>query len=438
MNLTALPTRPFQIVVMAIFALLAVVGLVLFASFTNFGGSGAKVGTVTIWGILPVDAVTKELDTIRQTDKSYQAVKYVQRSADTFDADLANAIASGGGPDLVLISQEQLNAERSKLNVIPFSVFSQRSYLDTFVPISELYLTDSGTYGFPLVVDPLVLYFNRPLLSNVGVAQPPSTWEAVTGLAPRLTQKAGGQITQSAIAMGDYNNIPNARALISALLFQSGSPIVTLSTNGALRSALGTSLNAGSFGTSPAESAMSFYTQFADPAKTVYSWNRALPDARQNFIAGSVVLYPGFASERPLLSAANPNLDFDMTVIPQPSVSQSRSTYGKVYALAIPKASRNPSGALLVARLLAGKVYALDLAHTLSMAPAQRTSLAPASNDRFQAVYYPEALVSKGWLSPLPTVTDGIFSAMIGNITSGTLSVRDALDKANQALDAAL
>lgn len=437
MNMPSIPTRPFQIIVFGIFILLALGGLVLFANYSGIGGSGAKVGTVTIWGVLPADAMNIELDALKASNKDYGTVTYVQKSSDSFDAVLANAIASGVGPDLVLISQEELLAERSKLSVIPFSVISQRTFLDTFLPIDELFLTDKGTYGIPLVVDPIVLYYNRTLLSSSGVAQPPSTWEAVTGLAPRLTLATGGQIIRSAIALGDYANIPAARGIVSLLLFQSGSPITSLS-NGAVRSALTTSANGSTFGVSPAESALSFYTQFADPAKTVYSWNRSLSDARQTFIAGDLALYIGYASEAPFLSAANPNLDFDMAKVPQPSTSQSRATYARAYVFAIPKASKNSTGALTVARTLAGKDLVMKASAALSMAPAQRALLIPANNDKFQAVFYPDALVAKGWLSPLPATTDTIFAAMIGNITSGRLSVRDALAKADQALDSSL
>jgi ABC-type glycerol-3-phosphate transport system substrate-binding protein len=195
------------------------------------------------------------------------------------------------------------------------------------------------------------------------------------------------------------------------------------------------SSSAGSTGASPAESAVSFYAQFADPAKTVYSWNGSLPDARQVFTTGDVALYLGFASEEPFIAAANPNLDFDMAVMPQPATSQARMTYGKAYAFAIPRATRNSSGSITVARAFMVSDIATAAARRLSMAPAQRALLAPQANDRFPAVFYPEALTAKGWLSPLPATTDAIFAAMIGNISSGRTNVQDALDKANQALD---
>src|SRR6266481_2705311 len=275
MNLPTLPNRPFQIIVFGVFILFAIVGLFLFANFTGFGTTAAKIGTVTIWGVLPEGAVSPELDALKAQQKEYANVQYVQKPADTFDAVLSDGIASGIGPDVILISQEQLLAEKNKLNVIPFSVISERAYLASFVPLTELFLTSQGTYGIPFTVDPLVLYYNRTLLSSAGIAMPPSTWEAITGLAPRLTQKNGAQVVKSAIALGSYQNVPNASAILSLLFFQAGSPITTLS-NGTVRAALTQSTAGNTVGVNPAESALSFYTQFADPAKTVYSWNGSL------------------------------------------------------------------------------------------------------------------------------------------------------------------
>ena len=151
-----------------------------------------------------------------------------------------------------------------------------------------------------------------------------------------------------------------------------------------------------------------------------------------------MALYIGYASEEPFLAAANPNLDFDMTTVPQPSVSQFRATYGLAYAFAIPKATRNYSGAVTVARAFTAKDVAAQSARAVSMAPAQRGLLTPAVNDKYPAVFYPEALTAKGWLSPLPATTDSIFAAMIGNISSGRNTTQDALSSANQALDSAL
>jgi ABC-type glycerol-3-phosphate transport system substrate-binding protein len=127
-----------------------------------------------------------------------------------------------------------------------------------------------------------------------------------------------------------------------------------------------------------------------------------------------------------------------MAPVPQPSRSTARTTYGLVYALAIPKASKNPVGAYSTAMTLASRELAPAGAQGLSMVPAARAALIPAADDRYQPVYYPEALVAKGWLSPSPAKTDTIFAAMIGNITSGRYDVGQALTTAEQALNSAL
>jgi hypothetical protein len=72
------------------------------------------------------------------------------------------------------------------------------------------------------------------------------------------------------------------------------------------------------------------------------------------------------------------------------------------------------------------------------MAPARRDSLSPASGDLYEPVYYPEALIATGWLSPMPSETDRIFGTMVNSIAMGKASVSTALSTASQSLDAAL
>ena len=265
----------------------------------------------------------------------------------------------------------------------------------------------------------------------------PASWEAVTGLAPTLTHSSKAGISQSAVAFGSYANVENARAILSLLFLQTGSAITQVTSAGP-RSTLQQSANGSITGVSPISAALNFYTQFADPSRTVYSWNASFTSARQAFLAGNLALYIGFASEQPQLQAANPNLIFDMAPIPQPLTASTKIDYGEAYAFAIPKASRNQSGALLAAYALAGIKTLPIAAQGLSMAPANRSLLVPSASDIYSPVYYPEALVATGWLSPAPATTDSIFSAMITNITSGKYNASAAVNSADQALTAAL
>ncbi len=217
--------KPFQIILLVVFGLLALLGLVVFANFGGFGSGGAKIGTVTIWGTVPQARMDTVINALRSEGQEYAGVSYSEKPAASFDASLADAIASGNGPDLILISQESLISEQNKLQVVPFSTVSQRTYLDTYLPIDELFLSSNGTYGIPFAVDPLVLYYNRSMLTSAGVAVPPSTWEAITGLAERMTVAQGGTVSVSTVPFGTYDNVQNARAIVSLLLLQAGNSI---------------------------------------------------------------------------------------------------------------------------------------------------------------------------------------------------------------------
>jgi multiple sugar transport system substrate-binding protein len=426
--------RPFQIAILAVFAILAIGGLYFFATFKGISGSN-NVGALTIWGTLPQTAMTPTLEELKQTHQEYSKVQYIERPADTFDVDLADALASGTGPDVIIITEEQLLTERSKLTLIPFKTIPERTFKDSYISIGELFLTADGTYGIPFLVDPLVLYYNRTSLSKAGYAQAPRTWEEVLGATPALTQKNGSTISKSAIALGTYDNNRNARAIISLLLLQSGNSVSANGSRGIESTLMGTSQGTGA---SPAESAINFYTQFADPAKIVYSYNRGLQDARKTFIAGDTAMYIGFASEYAFLKASNPNLDFDMTAIPAPQTASSRVDYAHVYALAIPKNAKNQTGSYLVASALAGESVVRSAAARIGIAPALRSLLSSRTDSANADVYYPLTLISKAWLSPAPAVTDRIFAGMITNVISGSLSVKEALQNADDSLNAAL
>jgi ABC-type glycerol-3-phosphate transport system substrate-binding protein len=431
-----LSMRPFQIVLITVFGILALVGLYVFANFTG-SNSGPDVGTVVIWGTLPDSAMTDALNSLKQGHKEYNGISYKQMPAASFDTNLANALAAGTGPNLIIINQEQLWSEAPKLTEIPFKTIPQRTFLDTYLNINRLYLTQTGTYGIPLVVDPLVLYYNRPLLATAQISSPPTDWTQVQGLTPIVTKQNGSQTpTVSAIPFGSYANVTNARAILSLLFMQAGSMIIDTS-NATPRSTLGDTNNKSSVtGKTPAQAAVDYFTQFANPALTTYTWNQSLKQSNFVFESGDLALYPGFASEYAQIKAGNPNLDFDMAPIPQSTGGQTHMTYGLAYAFAIPNVNNNKAGAYDAAIALTGTGIVPPLALELGMVPAQKALVKVDPSNALTAVYYPEALSASGWLSPPPFEVDAAFSAIISGVTSGRYETQDALNNADKTLNA--
>ncbi len=429
----------FQTVFLGIFVFSALVGLFIFATYSGKGGSADAIGAVVIWGTLPKEGMQSTLSAAAQLNEAFKNVSYVQKDPTTLSSDIAIAIATGAAPDLILSSQEELHSLTKFITPIPLSTLSVSTFTNTFLDEGRLFTAPgaAGYYGLPFLVDPLVLFSNNSILSSNGIVRPPATWEALTGLVPNIAiLTPAQQITRGLIALGTYENVRNSRGILSTLFLQQGIPMSAYSSQGSLAADLGqdTSKN------SPSGSAvLSFYTQFADPAKISYTWNTSLPDSTQMFLAGDLALYLGYVSEARYLKAANPNLAFNVTPAPQSATVSAKGVYGRVYAFMIPRGTQNAAGAYQAAALLTGGAEQIAAAAATGLAPATLNELAKIpSTDPIAAISYPAALYSKGWLSPAAADVDRVFSGMIGNVISGRSTTDTALSEAMRSLNALL
>jgi len=427
----------FQGILLGVCGAAALVGLFVFATYTGSNSGSSGIGKVVIWGELPQQQMQGVLTQLTQNDQSLKDVSYVEKDPADFESDLVSAIAAGQGPDLVLMSQEDLVPLMSVIQTIPSSSLSASEFTSSFTGGASIWEApgNAGAYGIPYLIDPLVLYANGPMLSSDGIAQVPSTWDALTGLVPKVTSEGvNDSITHGLIALGEYSNVNDARAILSALFFQAGVPITSWQSTGILAPNLG--LEATDNGVQAGPAVVNFYAQFADPSKTSYTWNSGFPNSEQAFAAGDIALYLGFASEASYFTQANPNLDLSTSPLPQPATATTKVTYGKIYAFAIPRGSANPTGALAAATALLGSAADADAASATGLAPALRSLLATTPNSPTDAIAYQSALYAQGWLSPAAPSVDQVFSVMITSVTSGTLSASAALANAQSALGA--
>lgn len=420
----------FQIILMVVFGFFILIAVLMFALYQ--GGSSSQEATVTIWGDLPSEAFSSILGTVVPViDKSLNLV-YVEKSSETIDKEFTEALASGQGPDLLITSQDRFLKNKSKLVAIPYDSVSERDFKEAFVEEGELFMTPEGIYGLPLIVDPLVMYYNRDLLSSAGEARPMAYWDEIYSLTSKLTKRdAAGNVVQSTIALGETRNINNFKEILSLLMLQAGTPITGYS---------GTELRpflAENFGltVAPSESALDFYTQFSNPTKTYYSWNRSLSEAQTRFTSGDSAYYLGFASELTALRNKNPNLNFGVAPVPQSRVSGRTITYGKVHSVSITRGVRNTGAAFRAALLLVSREVAEPLSYELILPTARRDLLSIKQNDAIVSVFFEAALQARGWLDPENVATRDIFRDMIDGVTSGRARTQEAVNAASRSLE---
>ena len=180
---------------------------------------------------------------------------------------------------------------------------------------------------------------------------------------------------------------------------------------------------------------MRFYTEFANPSKTVYSWNRALSPSRTAFGKGDVGLYMGFASEYALLSNQNPNLDFIVSMVPQiESVNRAAITFGRMYAFAVPRGSKNTAGAMSTALILAGRDSSRFLWAATGLASPRRDVLEESTSNVVQSIVRDSAIIAHAWLDPDPIRTDVSFGGMIEDTVSGSSRVSESVQRAEREI----
>ncbi len=422
----------FQIVVMAIFIFVAIVGIAIFAGFGGTNTQGTP--SALIWGTLPgnyVNDVVREIN-IAETKIN---VTYVQKDLATYQAELINALAEGRGPDIALLDDTMLYTQRNKILPIPYSVFNARDYLNTFVDASSVFMDTTGILAVPLSIDPLVMYWNKNIFAEVGLARAPSTWVEFQSEAPRIVKKTdSSSITRAYASFGSYSNVTNAKEIISTFLFQLNNPITAINSNTSAVYATIDQAPDENVSSKPIETILDFYTSFANPTNQSYTWNLSMPDSRTAFLSNVLATYIGYASELPSLQDKNPNLNFDVTEVPQ-DTGTIPAVYGKITGLAIMKSTRNYAGAIGVISMLTSKESINSWSKLSNLPPVRRDSIAEYQANTYMTVFNRAAVKAKAWFDPNPNESDEAFRDMIESVATGrkpqAAAIRDVIGVLN-------
>ncbi len=423
----------FQVVVLSIFGVFAVLGLIFFATFSS-KNKERDVGRVIIWGTIEQQVMNNFLRDLRAENPIYKRVLYSEYPEYNFNEKVTDALAAGEGPDIIILKHEDLLKYKNKIYPISYESFDRRSFKDLFIDGAEIFMAPEGILAIPFAVDPLVLYYNRDIFADSAIVEPPKLWKQIPAMSAEMTVKdRANNIDIATIALGAYDNVNNAYAILSALAMQAGTNITIYDPqSGNIQSGLS------GVGAAKASKAVRFFTAFANPVSNVYSWNRSLPESLEMFVQDRLAMYIGFASELPLIIDKQPHLNFDVAELPQVDKAdkdQKTRTYGRFWAFAITKASKNKRGAYnFVLNMLQPK-YAKMLTDMLGISYVQRKLLAEKPEDPLQLIFRNSAIISHAFLDPSPQRTENILSKMVNNIISGQSFVEEAVSLAGAEIN---
>lgn len=405
----------------------ALFAILMFSGKISLGDEDAKAqGEVTMWGTIPEELMNPLIFKFNPKAKDYQ-VTYMQIPEESFNKELLEALASGTGPDIILAPHQYILSNAERIYPFPSEYLSEKVYKDTYVDGASIFLTPQGPLALPVSVDPIVLFFNRYLLSKHGVSYPPAYWNELVSLSPTLTVKdKEGRFVESAIASG-ASNVPHMKDIMMTAVGQLGQlPVFNqYGSDGVLVTTV-TANQPTQFNKEvlPLASALLFFSGFADPRKDeTYTWSQHGPRADEQFVAEKLAMYMGYASELSTLRSRNPKAEFEMSYMPQAKDYNTFLTGGKFYGVAAIRNTKNLVTALTVVRDFGSLGVAPAIANTLNATPPFRSY---ASMQGMPDVIAKSMLVARAWYDKFPAESSGFTATMMSDVLSGRVSPHEA------------
>lgn len=407
--------------------------------FALYRGSNSNpnLPAITIWGTFPTNTFTQYVSTINSSLAQQITVNYVEKKPDTLSRDFVNALALGQGPDVLLITADMILPQQNKLTFIPYSALPQRTFMESYIDEADVYMSSDGLLAVPFTVDPLVMYWNRDTFNAAGIASYPKYWDEFTGtsqnmgLIQKLTSKdQNGNLRKTALAMGNFSNITNARELLGSLFLQKGNRVTVMNNQGFMQSTLKTS---DSVNISPA---LKFFSDAVNPLSVNYSWNRGMQNDKTAFLSGTLATYFGFASELSDIRNKNQNLNFDVAPLPQSRTSSDKSAaYGKMYGFSLVRASQNLNTSYQVIAILTSPQNLATLSSDMYIPSVRNDIIAQGSSDPYITIFNQAALIAKTWLDIDPIQSRNLLSSMVDSVTSGQKTADQALQDTGAQYD---
>jgi ABC-type glycerol-3-phosphate transport system substrate-binding protein len=390
-------------------------------------------GKVVVWGTKDNENFVKFMDDLAAIIPEY-TLTYVPKNEDTYIRDLIEAFADGNAPDIFFVDEKSFIRLQDKIAPIPYTSYPKSNFINSYTPAASLFLGKDGVYAMPLLVDPLVMYYNRTLLASSGIVNPPLYWDEFIGMANILNKRDTlGNFLQSMLPFGRFENNPYAKDIISLLLIQLNNPLVYKDSNDTYRTNVHTHENQGKLTLPPV---IEFFTDFSSPEKVVYSWNKSLLNATTAFLREELVFHIAPASELFSIRELNPNLAFGVAEVPSPRGTKSQYNYASITGLAVSKQSKNQYTSFLAAQTIASKDNAKLIANAFSLPPVYVENLNKDIDPslEYSVIFNKSALKSYTWADPDRLTTNSIFRDLSQAVLAGGFSVDGAYERAGGSL----
>ena len=281
--------------------------------FNIIKGSGvSKLVTLNYWGLWEDESVMKGIIADFESKNPNIKINYKRNQLNGYAGRLNGRLAKSGEtedvPDIFRIHNTWLPMFRDNLTPVPQDVVANIGLENDFFDVYKSDLKENGEYlSVPLMYDGLVMFYNPALLEKAQVKVPNNWWDLKKS-AVKITQKdSNGKITTAGAAIGTVENVDHWSDIVGLMMKQNGVNLNTLSADNEKK----------------LKDVLDFYTLFKTSDKV---WDESLPNSTQYFASGNLGFYFGPSWRIFDIQALNPNLDFQVTSLPQLPTNASTPT----------------------------------------------------------------------------------------------------------------
>jgi ABC-type glycerol-3-phosphate transport system substrate-binding protein len=416
-------SKPQLIFVGVVSILVIVLVLVFTGILPGLAPKRTKVN-LTIWEVGPY-STQGALSSLKTT---YPNVTYTVKSFPTieeYESALLEAFSVGKAPDIFMVSQDNFPRFSNKIRYFPTEYISIPQLRQYFPSIVEQAFTKQGfVYALPLSIDTLSLIYNKDLLGGAGMTAPPTTWEQLKEMLPKLIKKDGaGNIVIAGMAIGGTpRSVMHAVDILSIIMLQKGTAMTSPDWTSA------------TFASSQGVDALGFYTQFTDPNGGIYTWDDSMPPSIDAFSQEKLAMMLGYHEDVKKIREKNQYLNFDVAPLPQPQAlldAGKSMTYSSMYGYAISLQSKSYTTAWNIILGLTTNSAPEEIYLSDTKSPPALLSLI---NTQFNNVEYvtfsKQALVAKSWQKPNDIIVNDTFATMIESVITKKSRIQDALYQA--------
>lgn len=406
-----------------------IVGIFILLFYWVFGGFNWQQQQrvdLEFWGVFDGPGAFEEtIRNFRRLNPDVN-VRYVPFPFEEYEKAVIDSLASGRGPDIWMIQNTWLPKHKDKL--VPLDQndkdlnYKLINFRQDFVDVAETDLVDNGEiYALPFYVDTLAMYYNKDLFNSAGISQPPETWDQFNEAVRILTKiDKRGNIERAGAAMGTARNINRSTDILMLLMMQSGVEFVDRLRNEATFAA--------SIGFKPVGGvALEYYTDFANPIKSVYTWNDNLFYSIDAFITERAAIMFSYSHQTPVIRSKAPRLNFGIALMPQIEGASVRVDYTNYFAPAVSASSKNQKAAWKFLTYLASRDGALPYLRESLRPSARRDLIDFQKTDPDLGVFSRQALTSRSWYQIDAPAIEKIFADMIEDVVFRRATIPEAI-----------